>query len=156
MRVALLVLLLWPLLALRAEAASVTQVIDGDTLIVRNRHKEPQRIRLYGIDCPEKGQAWGKEATETTRRITSQKTLKVDALYQDRYGRVVAIIYLPEGKAVQEFLLEDGAAWLAPRYCRRPECKEWLQLEQKARRVGRGLWNNPQAVPPWEWRKRKQ
>ena len=155
MRALLLFLLLWHLPALWAEAASVTQVIDGDTLIVSNSHGEPQRIRLYGIDCPEKRQAWGREAAEATQRITTEKSLEVVVLYQDRYGREVAMIYLPEGETVQEALLTQGAAWVAPKYCKRPECEEWLQIERHARSARRGLWDNPQAVPPWEWRKHK-
>lgn len=151
----LLLLLLHPT-AERAEVASVTQVIDGDTLIVRNTQGQTQRIRLYGIDCPESRQAWGREAAEATRRITFQKFLDVVVLYQDRYGREVAMIYLPEGGTVQEALLTQGAAWLAPKYCKRPECREWLQFERRARSARRGLWDNPQTVPPWEWHKHKQ
>lgn len=56
----LLLLLFLPPFPTGAEAASVTQVIDGDTLIVSNARGELQRIRLYGVDCPEKRQAWGR------------------------------------------------------------------------------------------------
>lgn len=97
MRAVLTSLLLLHLLASWAEAASVARVIDGDTLVVRNMHGESQRIRLYGIDCPERRQAWGTEATEATQLITSQMDFEVMALYQDRYEREVAMIYLPGG-----------------------------------------------------------
>ena len=138
----------WPGITIR--------VIDGDTLTIRGRQETIQRIRLYGIDCPEGNQPWGHEAAEAAWRLTEGRVLEVDEQYQDRYGRTVAILLLSEGGTVQEALLDAGAAWVAPRYCKRPECREWMDREQNARMERRGLWQYPQPVPPWEWRKRNQ
>ncbi len=116
----------------------------------------PFRVRLYGIDCPEDGQEAGDAATATAALLVHEKTARMLDLGRDRYGRTVAILYLDDSSTVQAALLEAGAAWVAPRYCKRPECRDWKMLEDVARRDRRGLWQYPRPIPPWEWRKRNR
>ena len=133
-------------------AEIATKVIDGDTLVLDGVVK----VRLYGIDCPEDGQESGDEATEAACSLLHGQNVGLEALGTDRYGRMIGIIFLPDGTTLQESLLAQGLAWVAPRYCKRAECRAWKVLEANARREKRGLWRHPHPSPPWEWRKRKR
>lgn len=146
----LLLLIAW--LSFPAHGAEVVRVVDGDTFVL-NDYK---RIRLYGIDCPELDQPLGTAAAELTRELTMTQSVTVVAHYLDRYGRTVATIYLEDGRCVQEELLLSGLAWVDTRYCRADICVEWLQLEDEARKHCTGLWGEPKAIAPWEWRKGKR
>ena len=131
-------------------AEDVRRVIDGDTFELTDTTK----IRLYGMDCPEGGQAYGYEATDFVRELVQKQAVGIEIVSKDRYGRSVALVFLPDGSSVQAALLEAGLAWVAPRYCKKPICQDWQQKEDAARTAGRGLWQEPSPVPPWEWRKR--
>jgi len=130
-------------------AATVTRIVDADTLVLDNAIK----IRLYGIDSPERGQPGGIDATEAAVALVLGQCVELEAQYQDRYGRTVAIVILESGDTLQEALLQKGMAWVVPRYCKRPECDYWRELEQSARLARVGIWQDEHAVPPWEWRK---
>lgn len=132
------------------ESVLISAVSDGDTL----RAADGRRIRLYGVDCPEKRQARGADATAITKRLTLGRTVKLEKVDQDKYGRVVGIVSLDDGSVVlQEELLKAGAAWLYDQYCRRPACIGWQTLENTARKRKIGLWSDPVPVPPWVWRR---
>lgn len=153
MRVFLSILFVLTATAAYAWPGAVTRVVDGDTLVLEALGQNSVKIRLYGIDCPEGGQEAGGEATETAEHLTKGQTFEVEEQGLDRYGRIVAILWLPDGSTLQEGLLRAGVAWVAPRYCKRPECREWKAMEETASRERRGLWRYPQPIPPWEWRK---
>lgn len=142
----------FPLLGWRDERVLISAVSDGDTL----RAADGRRIRLYGVDCPEKRQARGADAIAITKRLTLGRTVKLEKVDQDKYGRVVGIVSLDDGSVVlQEELLKAGAAWLYDQYCRRPVCIGWQTLEKTARKRKVGLWSDPVPVPPWVWRKNR-
>jgi endonuclease YncB( thermonuclease family) len=71
---------------------------------------------------------------------------------RDVYNRTVAIVKTEKGAVVQEELLRAGLAWVYDRYCRTEECAAWAGLEREARK-GRGLWQDPFAMPPWLWKR---
>ena len=129
------------------------RVIDGDTLVVVTEKNEEIFVRLYGIDCPEGQQSFGTSAKQAAYDLTYNQRLKLDLLYQDRYGRSVSIVWLPDNTSLQERLLKIGAGWVFPRYCIRPECAVWEKLERTARELKIGLWEAAHPIPPWEWRK---
>lgn len=133
---------------------TVEQIVDGDTLVLKTPSCEAFKIRLYGIDCPEDGQEGGEEAIATVAALTREQAFEVEERGRDRYGRTVAVLRQAGGATLQESLLRAGAAWVAPRYCKLPECGSWQTIEEAARQEGRGLWHYPQPMPPWEWRKR--
>ncbi len=114
-----------------------------------------RRVRLYGIDCPEGRQETGDEATAFVRRMAEGEFFIIQRLGEDRYGRTVAILHFPDGGSLQEAILTAGYAWIAPRYCKRPECLEWKVLETQALKEKRGLWRHPRPLPPWQWRKQQ-
>ena len=135
-----------------AWSGTVIRVTDGDTLAVQATEGQQVRIRLYGIDCPEGGQPYGREATEVTRFLSLGRQVEIEELGQDRYRGAIAIVRLPDGMTIQERLLMKGAAWVFPRYCTRPECETWRELERAARAADVGLWRASEPIPPWEWR----
>lgn len=130
----------------------VIAVTDGDTIIVEKLvGGERVKIRLYGIDAPERKQPAGETARGFLFDIALYHEVEVEEKGLDRYGRMVAIIWLSPGKNLQAALLESGLAWVWPRYCH--ACREWENLQETARQNQRGLWANPDAIPPWEWRR---
>ena len=127
----------------------VVGVSDGDTITVLHNGKG-ERIRLHGIDCPEKRQAFGNRARQFTSNLVFAKTVTVQALDLDRYGRTVGVVLLPDGRSLNHELVRAGFAWWYWRYT--PDDETLAQLEREAREAQRGLWADPHAVPPWEWR----
>jgi endonuclease YncB( thermonuclease family) len=137
-----------------AWSGKVVGVTDGDTITALHEGRG-ERIRLYGIDCPEKRQAFGSKAKQATSLLTFRKVAKVEAVDRDRYGRTVALVTVGTTLVNQE-LIRQGLAWVYTRYCTRPVCREWARLEAEAREARRGLWADPRPVPPWEFRRQKK
>lgn len=133
----------------REFSARVVGIQDGDTITVL-RGAQQVRIRLYGIDCPERGQPFYRRAREFTASQVFGKTVTVEVIEQDRYGRLVARVYTPEGVELNKELVRAGLAWWYQRYA--PHEIELARLEEEARASRRGLWSESSPVPPWEWR----
>jgi endonuclease YncB( thermonuclease family) len=148
-------LLLRFLLPMSAQAwqGEVVKVLDGDTLHVQ-KGKEIVKVRLYGIDCPEKRQSFGPQATLFTQQFILRKKAKVEVVNTDRYGRTVGLVS-SGGKLLNRELVRAGYAWIYPAYCKKqPLCNELIKLEEKARKRKVGLWQKRNPLPPWEWRKK--
>lgn len=137
--------------SLHAWHGRVVKVIDGDTIDVQ-RSRSVERIRLYGIDAPEKDQPFGTGATGYLARLIGGEQVTIDEVTKDRYGRMVAMVGLDRSN-VNQLLVQDGYAWVYSRYCRKAICQQWVNLEKDARLEKRGLWAGRNPVPPWEWRK---
>jgi endonuclease YncB( thermonuclease family) len=146
----IILLLLLPTLSLAGEF-KVTRVYDGDTITVSGEGKE-LKVRLYGIDTPESTQWYGQNAKQFASSQLFGKTVSVDPIDIDRYGRTVALVSVGD-LVINRLLVEYGYAWVYDRYCRKSFCAEWKQLEEEARISKRGLWKNPNAIPPWKYRK---
>ncbi len=141
---------------------AVVSVHDGDSITVRREEdREKVKIRLYGIDAPEmpvkgrwEAQAYCKRSRDFLRGLLPQGSrVAVMDMGFDKYTRTVAgIVSLPNGKIAQEELLRAGLVWIYPKYC--PDCRQWKTLEEEARAARRGLWQQKNPVPPWEWRRR--
>lgn len=132
---------------------SVVGVLDGDTLdVLHNQHAK--RIRLHGVDCPEKGQAFGKVAKLATSALVFGQTVTVKPHDTDRYKRVVAEIFLVDGTNLNHQLVRDGWCWWYQKYA--PGDRVLEALENAARERRKGLWADPNPLPPWEWRKVKR
>lgn len=131
--------------------ARVSSVPDGDTIRV-SRDGSAVTVRLYGIDAPELDQPFGTAARRCLAALVSRKTVEIDPVTTDNFQRIVAVVRSSDGTLVNSHLVEAGCAWVSRRYCRRSSCLEWRELEDAARRNGRGLWKDPHPVPPWKWR----
>ena len=141
----------------------VISVADGDIITVLTRDKQQVKVRLYGIDCPERGQAFGNRARLATMEAVHGKTVTVQPLDTDLSGRIVALVLMPDDEAVNvrmslnERLVHNGLAWVYTRHCKREDICERLRLaEQEAMEQRLGLWRDKEPVPPWEWRKAKK
>jgi endonuclease YncB( thermonuclease family) len=130
----------------------VVAVVDGDTVDVL-RGGQPARIRLAGIDCPEKAQPYGARARQATAALAFGAEVRVIERERDRYGRTVGEVVLGDGRSLNRELVRQGWAWWYRRYS---QDRALGDLEIVARMERRGLWVDPQPVPPWEWRARLQ
>lgn len=132
----------------------VTKVIDADTIDIALA-SGPIRIRLHGIDSPERGQPWEDESTAALKQWILGKEVDVEPFQQDRYDRLIGIVYLGEVNINAE-LVRQGHAWAYRRYMRQADA-ELCADEAEARLKKLGLWSLPKAdrVAPWEWRRRK-
>jgi micrococcal nuclease len=128
-------------------------VLDGDTFEVLYNH-HPERIRLSGIDCPEKGQAFGKRAKQAASELVYGKEVTLQTLGKDKYGRTIADVLLPDGMNLNQELVKQGWCWWYRKYAQGDTVLE--RVETEARGAKKGLWADPQPVPPWEWRKRSR
>ena len=129
----------------------VVGVQDGDTLTVRQDAGAAIRIRLWGIDAPENRQAYSNASKRQLSSLTFGKRVRVLVRDTDRYGRTVAEIILPDDRNVNQEMVKAGYAWWYRKYA--PNDNVLEKLEADARAEKRGLWADPNAVPPWEYRR---
>jgi endonuclease YncB( thermonuclease family) len=127
----------------------VDRVVDGDTIYLSDGSK----IRLYGIDAPERRQPHGLKARDALATMAAGP-VQVQKMDVDRYGRTVAVVWI-DGRNVNRELVEMGAAWVYDRYCKADFCDAWDTLEDRARTHRRGLWADPDALEPWKWRRKR-
>jgi endonuclease YncB( thermonuclease family) len=125
-------------------------VIDGDTIEILDADKEAHRIRLHGIDTPERGQPFSRVATEALADIIAGKEVGITVVDTDRYGRTVGVVHF-DGQNVNLTLVQDGYAWWYERYA--PRDDDLREAQQKARGKSLGLWSEKNPIPPWEWRR---
>jgi endonuclease YncB( thermonuclease family) len=128
----------------------VVGITDGDTIRVMH-DGAAEKIRLWGIDCPESKQAFGTRAKQFTGDLAFGKVVNVRVRDTDRYHRTVAEIILPDGRNLNQELVRAGLAWWYQRYARHETILQ--DLEREARQARRGLWADKDPIPPWEWRK---
>lgn len=133
----------------------VISVADGDTITILDSHNQQTKIRLYGIDTPEKAQAYGQKAKKFTASLTAGRQVSVKVYDTDRYGRSVGVVYVGRTN-VNKAIVRAGYAWQYRKYCKASFCDDWLRLEKSARDSGVGLWRDKNPQPPWEWRKAKR
>ena len=150
---AVLLLLLTCVPALADFTGRVVGIIDGDTIeVLHNQH--PERIRLSGIDCPEKSQAYGQKAKNAVADLAFRKEVTVKAHGHDKYKRTLGDVIQPDGTNVNQELVKQGWCWWYKKYATGDTVLEGL--EKDAREAKRGLWADLQLVPPWEWRKQRR
>lgn len=126
-------------------------VTDGDTIRVLHAGRE-ERVRLFGIDCPERGQAYHSATREFTSELALGRTLRVQWRGRDRYGRVLGWVELPDGRILNVEIVRAGMGWWYRRYA--PDSRELASAEREARSARRGLWKDRSPTPPWEFKRR--
>ena len=136
-----------------ASSGKVVSVSDGDTFTLLAAGNQQIRIRLHGIDCPEKGQDFGTAARQKLSSLVFGKMVRIEKKDTDRYGRTIGIVYADGAMSVNEQMLQAGLAWHYKQYDQNPA---WARLEQAARRNRAGLWSQPDPTPPWRFRKEKR
>jgi endonuclease YncB( thermonuclease family) len=146
---------LLPILIAAAATASdftgmVTRVLDGDTMDVTSGDYTV-RIRLYGVDTPEKTQSGGPEAMTFTSRLVLNNPVTVVERDIDRYGRIVAQVNLDDGRVLNQEIVRAGMGRWYARYA--PLATNLREMESQAHAEGKGIWGDPQAQAPWDFRK---
>jgi endonuclease YncB( thermonuclease family) len=141
--------------------ATVIQVTDGDTIVVRTTEAEDIKVRLYGIDAPESGQEGGEDAAKALKPLRDRQ---VTIREMDIENSGIAALVESEGESINLEQVKRGQAWYYAQYCQeQPICGELEKAEKEARAAQRGLWakgwfweNKGEPVAPWEWRKNKR
>lgn len=134
--------------------AKVVSVTDGDTINVL-RDGQQVKVRLYGIDCPEKGQDYGQKARDLAAALVAGRNVEVDQKDTDRYGRTVGLVKV-DGQGLNELIIQNGYAWVYRQYCKEKFCADWIKSEAVARQQKKGMWASSVVIPPWEWRAAKR
>lgn len=145
----------------------VVAIADGDTLTARCGQPgayEQVKVRLGGIDAPERQQPFAQQSRQALARLAFGKQVGLDCPKTDRYGRRVCTVMVPPASAPEGpptldaglAMLTQGMAWWYRDYAREqtPEAQgqyAFAEDEARARRIG--LWADPHPTPPWEWRK---
>ena len=137
----------------------VVGIADGDTVTVLDADKTQYRIRLAGIDAPERGQPGAQRSKESLSALVYDQPVRVESVNRDRFDRIVGKVWIAStdspcrGKPDCPMTLDAGLtqitmgrAWWFRKYAD----------EQEARAKKAGLWRDGTAVPPWEWRQQRQ
>lgn len=129
----------------------VVGVTDGDTVKVLCDGIET-KVRLDQIDAPERAQAFGSRSKEALSDLVYNKTVRLEVSGTDRYKRTLATIWVGDTDANRE-MIRQGYAWAYRKYLRDDDL---IEEESAAKSARRGLWSDPHAIPPWEFRKLKR
>ena len=139
----------------------VVAISDGDTLrllVDEGGEKLTERVRLGGIDCPERRQPWGTRAKQGLSDLAYGQDIVVRWNKRDRYQRIVGTVLVGEPPIDANLaLVEDGLCWWYRKYAHEQSPDDRIlyeAAEDRARAARRGLWSDPDPVPPWEWRRR--
>lgn len=154
MRILLVLMLVLGSVIARAQTytGKVTAVKDGDTIEMLVNGKAV-RIRLFGVDSPEKGQAFGEKARQYTASLCFGKVVTAKQQSRDQYRRVVAEVYLPGGGSLNLQLVKAGYAW---QYTQFNKTREMALAQTEAKAARKGLWQDAHPVAPWVWRKKRR
>jgi len=128
---------------------TVTQVFDGDTIIVQ-LDSGPITVRLHSIDTPEHDQPWGRAAARALANRVQGRRVSLAPITQDSYDRLVADVFLGD-ESVNAWMVKQGHAWAYRHYLADRTYCSW---EDEARAAHRGLWSLPPNTwrAPWQWR----
>lgn len=126
----------------------VVGVSDGDTIIVLSLEKKQTKLRLDSIDAPEKNQDFGQASKKYLSGLVFKKQISYEAVDTDKYGRTVAKVY-SEGKLINLEMIKAGMAWVYVKYAKD---QAYFDAEKAAKDSRLGLWDQPNPVPPWEFR----
>lgn len=131
-------------------AGRVVAVVDGDTIEVL-RAQRLERIELHGIDCPEKGQPFGRQATQATSELIVGEQVEIVKRAQDKDRHIVADVLLRDGRNLNQKLVLNGWCWWSRNYA--PHDMALRQAEEVAKATKKGLWADSHPVPPWVYRR---
>lgn len=149
----ILFLLILPVFTFSQYTAKVIGIKDGDTVVILDSLKNQVTLRLADVDCPESGQPFGKNAKQFTSDQIFGKTVKYYITTTDRYNRSIAKIYYDNGKYLSEEIIKNGLGWW---YFKYSKDKNLGKLENEASSKKLGLFQDPNAVPPWIYREEKR
>ena len=137
-----------------SEEYTVKYISDGDTITVtNNKTNKKVKVRLFGIDAPEKTQEYGLESKEYLMSLTKNKSIIVKGNTYDKYGRLLGTIYV-DGININETMVQTGNAWWYEKFD--PKNTKVRDMQIKAKESKLGLWKNVNAIAPEEYRKNQK
>jgi endonuclease YncB( thermonuclease family) len=119
----------------------VIKIYDGASFAVFTRQSDFRRVRLYGIKCPAPDEPWGKEAQSFSSAGLFLKKPALTPIHTNEQGQQAVLAQLADGRLLNEELLRNGYARVDRASCTELWCPSWLEIEQRARKLGNGLWN---------------
>ena len=125
----------------------VVSVHDGDTITVVV-DKTQIKVRLEGIDAPESTQPFGTRSKRALSEKVFGKQVTIEWTEKDRFGRTLGRVML-DGRWINKDMVTEGFAWHYKQYSSE---KELSEAEEEAKKAKAGLWSDPNARPPWEFR----
>ena len=148
----------------------VVGVSDGDTITARCGEPgayEQMRVRVAGIDAPEKGQPFGARAKDAMSDLVYEKLARLECHKTDRYGRGICDVSVAPALASNGPMTLDaglamvsiGMAWWYREYAdeQTPQAREQYEFAEQVAKVRRtGLWADRNPVAPWDWRKARR
>lgn len=132
----------------------IVHVSDGDSVTLLDAQRTHHRIRLVGIDAPERDQAHGEAARDALARTLQGRRVSARCRKTDRYGRALCSVHLGQ-QDIGLVLLQAGLAWHYSAYAAEQpsdEAARYAGAQAEARSARRGLWAEPDPLPPWRWR----
>ena len=136
----------------------VVSVADGDTITILDDTNTQHKIRLAGIDAPEKKQAFGNVSKRALSDLVYKKQVNVEFTKRDRYQRIIGKV-LADDQDVNLEMLKVGLAWHYVKYQKEQTFEdriEYAQAEKDSRLLRRGLWLDEAQTAPWDFRKSKK
>ena len=134
----------------------VVGVADGDTITVLDQQKNTYKIRLQGIDAPEKKQAFGEKSKQSLHDLVQRKQVRIEYDKEDKYGRIVGKVTVDDvDVCLQQLVL--GMAWHYKKYQNEQSVSDralYSDTELKSKSLKLGLWTEDTPMPPWEFRKK--
>ncbi len=133
----------------------VVKITDGDTLYVLDTNYKEHKIRLAGIDAPERKQAYGLASRKHLASIVTGKQVTIEYQKWDRYGCIVGKVWIDGVDACLE-QVRAGFAWHYKKYQHEQSTEDqglYADAENKARNERLGLWRENNPIPPWEYRR---
>jgi len=133
----------------------VISIIDGDTIEILDEQKASYRIRLKGIDAPEKRQAFGNVSRENLAVISAGKSVTVEWQKYDRYGRIIGKVFV-DGTDICLQQIKAGLAWHFKRFENEQtelDRQLYAEAEDEARSRKVGLWQESSQIEPWNFRR---
>lgn len=131
----------------------VVKVMDGDTYELLTPDKTTVRVRMQGIDAPERGMPYYKMAKQYLSDLCMHQKVTLKEVTEDHYGRTVAFSYLEDGRELSREMLKAGYAWHYKKY---NKDSELAQMEKDAKAEKKGLWKDKNPTPPWEERAQRR
>ncbi|WP_228446714.1 thermonuclease family protein [Chryseobacterium sp. 3008163] len=149
----ILFFLILPVFVFSQHTAKVIGIKDGDTVVILDSLKNQVTLRLADVDCPENNQPFGKNAKQFTSDQIFGKTVKYYITTTDRYNRSISKIYYDNGKYLSEEIIKNGLGWWYYKYSKD---KNLGKLENQASSKKLGLFQDPNAIPPWIYREERR
>ncbi len=131
--------------------AYVEFVVDGDTVKIRQNGRQ-YKLRLNEIDAPELSQPSGKLARRAVIQLCINQPIKFEIIGTDKYQRQLGYLQCNQTN-INQYLVENGLAWHYKQYS---DSRYLAQAELNAQQNRLGLWQEPNPIPPWIWRRSHQ